>query len=348
MEYLHHYKYKWDSGHSEWTRYKAIISSTIYVGQIQTDATRTSRHYFLAKTMRSDLHLKQFPNWRVHPLLMSMEFILPRTYMIGVALSIDETTMRFKGHHADKKRITYRAKGDGLQKYSLCHKGYIYQKFMHNYLPPKTYLSKRMLTPHAIVMALFDNVEWKPNQCTVDNIYNSAAISRQRAIMIKVTESWCYNKSNKSHPIMIYTRVIEVKDIILRSIDVTCIKHTRRYNIQSFPPTSCSVRDWCKYHPMVIYIDPSNLPVAKNTKRRWKLPLLMLLLFFTKTAPVTTLINLFILTFISNKTIIISDFCGMINDIAEITWRVYLNFRISPFIRGFHNIILDMNPIKSY
>ena len=47
--------------------------------------------------------LKKSPNWRVQPLLMSMEFIFPLILMLGVAFYIDEMIMRFKGHHAEKK-----------------------------------------------------------------------------------------------------------------------------------------------------------------------------------------------------------------------------------------------------
>ena len=43
------------------------------------------------------------PNWRVQPLLMSMKFLFPLIWLLGVAFSIDEKTMHFKGRHADKK-----------------------------------------------------------------------------------------------------------------------------------------------------------------------------------------------------------------------------------------------------
>ena len=52
--------------------------------------------------------------------------------MLGVAFSIDEMTMRFKGHHADKKRMTKKSKVDELQKYALCQKGCTNQIFMCN------------------------------------------------------------------------------------------------------------------------------------------------------------------------------------------------------------------------
>ena len=60
--------------------------------------------------------------------------------------------MRFKGHHAEKKKMTQKAKGDGLHKYALFQKGYTYKIFVCNYPYPKTYLAKRMLPLHVRVM----------------------------------------------------------------------------------------------------------------------------------------------------------------------------------------------------
>ena len=47
-------------------------------------------------------------------------------------LEKNETTMHFKGHHADKIRMAYKAQGDGLQIDTLLQKGYTYQIFMYN------------------------------------------------------------------------------------------------------------------------------------------------------------------------------------------------------------------------
>ena len=58
MKYIHRHKYKWNSIHSNGTRSIANISYTIYLGQIKTSVTRTSRSYFIAKTTWSNLHLK--------------------------------------------------------------------------------------------------------------------------------------------------------------------------------------------------------------------------------------------------------------------------------------------------
>ena len=66
--------------------------------------------------------LKKVPIWRVHTLLMRMEFMFPLILTLGVAVPIDETTMCLKGHHAYKKYDVTK-KGYGLQTYPICQKG---------------------------------------------------------------------------------------------------------------------------------------------------------------------------------------------------------------------------------
>ena len=44
-----------------------------------------------------------------------MEFVLPLVWVYGVTFSMDEMTMRLKGHHAEKIFITYKTEGYGLQ-----------------------------------------------------------------------------------------------------------------------------------------------------------------------------------------------------------------------------------------
>ena len=58
---------------------------------------------------------------------MSMEYIFPLIWILGVAFYIDEMTMHFKVLHADKQILAYISEGDELQTYYLCHKGEIYQ-----------------------------------------------------------------------------------------------------------------------------------------------------------------------------------------------------------------------------
>ena len=92
--------------------------------------------------------------------------------MLCVSFSMDETTMRSKGHHADIKRMTYKSKVNGLQIYDLCQKGYIYQIFMCDDPSSKTYLAKRMLLFHSRVIEIFDTAEGKHHQCVMDDLYN--------------------------------------------------------------------------------------------------------------------------------------------------------------------------------
>ena len=90
---------------------------------------------------------------------MSMEFIFTLIWILGFAFYIYEMTTRFKGHHEDKKRMTYKAKCDGLQTYTIFQKGYTYQIFMCNDPFPNIYLAIRMLPLHARVIDIFDSVE---------------------------------------------------------------------------------------------------------------------------------------------------------------------------------------------
>ena len=87
-------------------------------------------------------------------------------------------TMCFKGHHADKKRMIYKSKFDGLQTYALFQKGYTCRIFINNDHSPNIYLDKRMLPLHDRVMAFFNNVEGKHHQCAMDNTYKSDAFSK--------------------------------------------------------------------------------------------------------------------------------------------------------------------------
>ena len=102
---------------------------------------------------------------------MWMEFIFTLICILSVTISIDEMTANFKGNNADQINMMYKAEGDGLQEDSLCQKGYIYQAFMCTDPNLKTYLSKILSPLHDILMALFDTIEGKNHQCTMDNIY---------------------------------------------------------------------------------------------------------------------------------------------------------------------------------
>ena len=95
--------------------------------------------------------------------------------MLACAFSVDEMTMGFKGQHKDKKRITYKAEGDGFQADALCQDGFTYQVFMRNDRAPAKYLKKGLSPLHLRVMGLFDSIKDTHHQCAMDNLYNSAA-----------------------------------------------------------------------------------------------------------------------------------------------------------------------------
>ena len=57
--------------------------------------------------------------------IKQLKAIFPLAWMLGVSISIDEMTMQFQGCHKDKKRITYKAEGDGFQCDALADKGYL-------------------------------------------------------------------------------------------------------------------------------------------------------------------------------------------------------------------------------
>ena len=108
-----------------------------------------------------------------------MDFIFPLICMHGFTFSMNEINMHFKGHHADKIMMTYKAEGDGLQTDTIFRKWYTYQIFMWNDPVPKTYLSKSLYPLDAKVMALFDTTERKYHQWAMDNLYNSAIFFKE-------------------------------------------------------------------------------------------------------------------------------------------------------------------------
>ena len=95
-------------------------------------------------------------------------------WLLSLSFSIDEMTMRFKGKHQDKQRITYKAEGDGSQADALCDSGFTYQIFMRNDPAPKKYLKLGLSPLHSRVMSLFDTLKETYHHCSMDNLYMSA------------------------------------------------------------------------------------------------------------------------------------------------------------------------------
>ena len=86
--------------------------------------------------------------------------------------------MRFKGHHRDKLRITYKSEGDGFQADDICDEGYFYQVYMWNEPARKKYLKQGISPLHYQTMALFDSLKDDQHQVGKDNIYNFATFCR--------------------------------------------------------------------------------------------------------------------------------------------------------------------------
>ena len=120
----------------------------------------------------------EYPNWKIRPIIKWMNYQCPQAWDLGRAVSVDEMTMRFKGKHRDKRRITYKAEGDGFQSDALCEDGYTYQIYMRNSPAPKKYLRKKLSPLHSRTMALFDSLQHNHHHIGMDNLYNSAAFCK--------------------------------------------------------------------------------------------------------------------------------------------------------------------------
>ena len=119
------------------------------------------------------------PNWKVKPFLDWMNYFYPKVWSLGGPFSVDEMTMGFQGNHKDKKRITYKAEGDGFQADALCQSGFTYQVHLRNDPAPKQYLSQGLSPLHSRVMGLFDSLGVNKNhQYFMDNLYNSVSFCR--------------------------------------------------------------------------------------------------------------------------------------------------------------------------
>ena len=102
-----------------------------------------------------------------------MNFIFPTAWLLGIKVATDKMIMGFQGMHIDKRRITYKAEGDGFQADALAGEGYCYQFYMRNNPPPKQYSQYSSL--HARVMALFNTLKEVFHHVGFDNLYNSTS-----------------------------------------------------------------------------------------------------------------------------------------------------------------------------
>ena len=86
--------------------------------------------------------------------------------------------MRFKRHHHNDLRITYKAEGDVFQADALCDDSYFYQVCMRNDPAPNKYLRQGISLLHSRTMDIFYSLKDNHHQAGMDNLYNSAAFCR--------------------------------------------------------------------------------------------------------------------------------------------------------------------------
>ena len=129
---------------------------------------------------------KKDPNWKARPLFKWMNYLMPLAWLVGRVFSTDEQTMGFQGHHADKKRITYKDEGDGFQGDALCQDGWTHQIFMRNDPAPKEFLRLGLSPLHSRVLWLFSCLKADYHVCGVDNLYTSAKFCRVSYVKAKV------------------------------------------------------------------------------------------------------------------------------------------------------------------
>ena len=148
-----------------------------------TNAERRHRHFktFLAiqDPEISTPSRKKYPNWKVRPLVQWMNYLFPLIWLLGSCFAIDETTIGFQAMYADKKRITYKAEGDGFQVDALCEDGFCFHFYFRND-PANVEYTKTGLSPlHSRVITFIDSVENNYHVCGMDNLYNSVTFFKR-------------------------------------------------------------------------------------------------------------------------------------------------------------------------
>ena len=121
----------------------------------------------------------QYPNWKVRPLLVWMNSILPQVWNLGPEFSINEMTIGFQGKQGDKRRITYKRAGDGFQCDALYKNGYTYQLYFRNHPAHLKYPKKKLSPLHSRGMALFESLTDEINICAMENLYNSTTFCKE-------------------------------------------------------------------------------------------------------------------------------------------------------------------------
>ena len=99
-----------------------------------------------------------------------MNYLFPLIWLLVAGVVIEEMTIGFQGMHADKKRITYKSKGGGLQVDALCEDGFCFPFYFLNDSSNVEYTKTGLSPLHSRVMTLFDSVEDDYHVCGMDNL----------------------------------------------------------------------------------------------------------------------------------------------------------------------------------
>ena len=160
----------------------------------------------------------KYPNWKIRALLRWMNKISPEIWSCGCMIAVDEMTMRFKGHHRDKLRITFKAEGDGFMADALCDDGYCYQIYMRNDPAPVKYLKQGLSPLLARTMKLFDALKDEYHQVGMDNLYNSAGFCRAAFNhKMKVLCHGVTRKGGRGIPSCVLQEEVSGKDNLIRA-----------------------------------------------------------------------------------------------------------------------------------
>jgi Transposase IS4 len=121
---------------------------------------------------------KENPLHKVSSFLKWIQQVSQSAWVLGRDLAGDEQTIGFQGNHRDKRRITYKAEGDGFQCDAICDKGYTFNFFFRNMPAPKKYLQQGWSPLHARMLSLFDCFQEKNHRVWMDNLYLSAKFAK--------------------------------------------------------------------------------------------------------------------------------------------------------------------------
>ena len=121
---------------------------------------------------------KSRPLYKVDQLLKHTQVVSMSAWRLGRDISGDEQTIGFQGHHADKRRITYKNEGDGFQANALCEAGYTWTFYFRNQPAPRDWVQKGYSPLHARILGMFDQLEEEYHNCWFDNLYLSAKFAK--------------------------------------------------------------------------------------------------------------------------------------------------------------------------